>query len=296
MRIPFKLALITSAVLLTACSTAPTNTTLLDQTRSEYQVARNSDSVNRYAASELTQSAEALDQANAASTAHENAEKVDRLAYLAKQKIAVAEDVAKQKSAEAVVADAEKQRNALRLASRTAQADKAIANADMANQIAAVSQINEQAAQATAQAEQARADRLEQQLKDLNAKKTEHGIIITFGDILFNTNEARLNPSGVGVAQKLAMILNENPQRTVQIGGFTDSTGSADYNMALSVRRATAVSDILSGAGVTAQRIGVKGYGMSNPIADNSTAQNRQLNRRVEITLSDAGGNIVGAR
>ncbi len=286
MQNPFKLSIIAASVLLGACSTAPTNTSLLDDTRLEYQNARSNPDVRQYASTELTQSAEALDKANAASTNRDSAKTVDELAYLAKQKITVAENVAKQKVAEKVLADAEKQRNQIQLDQRNTEVANANANVNIANQVAAASQDD-------AQQSQARAAKLEQELADLHAQKTDHGIIITFGDILFNTNEARLNPSGVGVVQKLAMILNENPQRNVLINGYTDSTGTATYNLALSERRAGAVSDILADSGVSRQRIATHGYGESSPIAANNSAENRQLNRRVEITLSDASGNIA---
>ena len=296
MQIPFKLALLSAVVLLGACATTPTTTSLLEQTRAEYRTARNDPSVNLYAATELTQSAEALDKANLAANQNDSVAKIDQLAYLAKQKIAIAEDVAKQKSAEAVVANAEKQRTQMQLNQRTQEVNDANANANLSNQNALVAQADAHQAQADAQQAQAKSARLEQELNDLNAKKTDHGIVITFGDILFDTNKSNLNTSGIGPVQKLAQILNENPQRTVLIGGFTDSTGAANYNLELSQRRAESVSDILTAAGVARQRITVQGYGETHPIADNTTAQNRQLNRRVEITLSDANGNMMGAR
>lgn len=293
MQIPFKLTIIAATIVLTACSTTPTNTSLLDDTRLEYQNARSNPDVRQYASAELTQSAEALDKANAASTNRDSAQKVDELAYLAKQKITVAENVAKQKVAEKVLADADKRRNQVQLNERNVEVSKANANANIANTNADIANQVAAASQEDAQQAQAKAARLEQELADLHAQKTDHGIIITFGDILFNTNESRLNASGVGVVQKLATILNENPQRNVLINGYTDSTGTAAYNLALSERRAGAVSDILAESGINRQRITTHGYGEGSPIAANNSSENRQLNRRVEITLSDANGTIA---
>ena len=88
-------------------------------------------------------------------------------------------------------------------------------------------------------------------------------------------------------------VLQQNPQRTVLIEGFTDSTGSAEHNQDLSERRASAVRSALQLAGVNRDRIAIRGYGMSYPVAANDTAANRQLNRRVEIVLSDATGKIA---
>ena len=296
MRIPFKLAIISAAIALAACSTTPTSTTLLDQTRLDYQAAINNPDVNKYASTELTQSAEAIDKANAAAAAHDKSEKIDELAYAAKQKISITVDVAKQKAAEAVVASSEKRRTQIQLNQRTNEVNIANSNTEKANNNAEVASEMATIAQSDAQLAQARADKFEQELKDLHAQKTDHGIVISFGDILFNTDKFNLTPSGVALAQKVAVILNENPQRTVSVCGFTDSTGTAAYNLGLSERRANSVSDILLSAGVAHQRVTVQGFGETRPVADNNTAENRQMNRRVEITLSDANGNMVSAK
>ena len=93
--------------------------------------------------------------------------------------------------------------------------------------------------------------------------------------------------------QKLATVLQQNPQRTVLIEGFTDSTGTAAHNQELSERRANVVRSALLEQGVAAERISTRGFGESNPIATNETAANRQLNRRVEIVLSDDKGIVI---
>jgi outer membrane protein OmpA-like peptidoglycan-associated protein len=84
----------------------------------------------------------------------------------------------------------------------------------------------------------------------------------------------------------------QNPQRTVMVTGFADSTGAATYNQQWSERRATAVRNALEGMGVSRDRVALRGYGETFPVAANDTAQNRQLNRRVEIVISDANGKI----
>jgi outer membrane protein OmpA-like peptidoglycan-associated protein len=76
------------------------------------------------------------------------------------------------------------------------------------------------------------------------------------------------------------------------IEGYTDSTGTAPHNQDLSERRAGAVRNALQDMGVAGARVAARGYGQTNPVAANDTAQNRQLNRRVEILLSDDGGKI----
>ena len=134
---------------------------------------------------------------------------------------------------------------------------------------------------------------LEAQLKELDAKKTERGIVITLGDVLFDTNKSDLKAGGVRNVQKLADLLKEYPQRTVLVEGFTDSTGSSSYNQELSERRAGAVRTALQDTGVSRSRISDRGYGQTFPVANNGTAEGRQLNRRVEIIVSNEGKTIA---
>lgn len=280
------------AALVGACSSGPGTTSLLDQTRSEYRMAQSNPNVANYASLEMKQAGDALAQANAAASGNDSAEKIDKLAYLARQKIALTQEVAKQKSAEAEVVSAGKQRDQIRLDQRTTEADQAKASAEQSKVAAQVAQGEAAAAQRKTQEAQARAAQLEAQLADLAAKKTERGMVITLGDVLFGTDLARLNVEGMRTAEKLANVLQKNPQRTVLVEGFTDSTGTAAHNQDLSERRATAVRGALQELGVARERVAVRGYGEAYPIAANDTAQNRQLNRRVEIVLSDDTGKI----
>ena len=294
-----RLALLTLAVALGACSSVPRTTSLLDQTRMDYRAAQSDPLVARYAPLEMKQAGEAMEQANTASDHSESADKIDKLAYLAKQKIALTQEAAKKKAAEADVAASAKERDQMRLAQRTNEADKAKADSQQANQVAqaavdeaALAQRRTDDAQRANRESQARAAQLEAQLADLSAKKTERGMVITLGDVLFAVDVASLNPDGMRTAQKLADVLQQNPNRTVLIEGYTDSTGTAPHHQELSERRAGAVRTALQGMGVAGGRVTTRGYGQSNPVAANDTQQNRQLNRRVEIILSDDGGKI----
>jgi len=240
-----------------------------------------------------------MDQANAASDHSDSADKIDKLAYLARQKIALTQEAAKQKAAEADVVASAKERDQIRLAQRTNEADKSKADSQQSNQAAqaaldetALAQRRTDEAQSANRDAQARATQLEAQLAELSAKKTERGIVITLDDVLFAVDVAHLNPDGMRTTQKLANVLQQNPTRTVLIEGYTDSTGTAPHNQELSERRAGAVRSALQEMGVAAARVSVRGYGQPNPVASNDTAQSRQLNRRVEIVLSDEGGKI----
>lgn len=274
---------------LAACSTTPMSTMLLDQTRSDYQAAQNNPAVTTYAATEFRAAGAALEQANAAAGRRESSEQVDKLAYLARQKIATAQEVARQKQAEASVAAAGRERDALRLQQRTAEADQARSEAERAKAQAA-------ATASSAREVEARNAALQRQLADLQAKQTERGIIITLSDVLFQVDKAELSADGLRTAQKLADVLMQAPQSVVLIEGFTDSTGSADHNLQLSQRRAEAVRNALVGLGVAPEKIATHGYGEAYPVASNSDAASRQLNRRVEIVLSQNGAPIASRR
>lgn len=299
-------ALLTTLVL-AACSSMPKTTSLLEQTRMEYQAAQNNPNVSTLAPLEMSQATVAMNDANTAAKNDENSEKIDRLAYLAKQKIGLAQELTKQKMAEASVAAAAQTRDQIRLDQRTSeanqaklQADQAKAQAEQARLAAQIAQAEASDAQKRIMDEQAKANEiqnrnaaLEAQLAELKAKTTERGIIITLGDVLFGIDQAKLTPDGMRTTQKLADVLQSNMQRTVLVEGYTDNTGSKAHNQDLSERRAAAVRSALVLMGVARDRIAIRGYGEAYPAAENDTAQNRQLNRRVEIVLSDASGKTI---
>jgi outer membrane protein OmpA-like peptidoglycan-associated protein len=300
-------AVLAVAVLIGACSSAPKSTGLLEQTRSDFRIAQSDPKVATYAPLELKQAGDALAQADAAANNNDSDGKIDQLAYVAKQKIALTQEVVKRKTAEAEVTNAGQERDQVRLAQRTHEANIAKNSAEQAQLAAQVAQSEAlaaqrqtqiaqdqaSAAQRTTQDANARAMQLEAQLAEMAAKQTARGMVITLGDVLFGTDLARLNAEGMRTAQKLAKVLQENPRRTVLVEGFADSTGAAAYNQTLSERRAGAVQAALLELGVTRERIAIRGYGESYPIAANDTAPNRQLNRRVEIVLSDDTGKIT---
>ncbi|MBJ7309258.1 DUF4398 and OmpA-like domain-containing protein [Rugamonas sp. CCM 8940] len=284
------------SIFVAACSSTPLTTSLLDQTRGDYMAAQTNPNVARLAPTEFKQASEALDQANAAAARKDSPEAIDKLAYLAKQKIATAREVAKQKGAEAEVADAARQRDQVRLDQRTQEADQARLSAEQARQQAAAANSQTAGAEAAARDAQARAAALQAQLADLQAKQTERGLVVTFGDVLFNVDQAQLSAEGMRTARKLADVLAQNLESKLLVEGFTDSTGSAAHNLELSQRRAEAVRNALAGMGVAADRITTRGYGEAYPVAANDSAGQRQLNRRVEIVLSQNGAPIATRR
>lgn len=291
------------SVMFAACSTTPTTTSQLDQARGDFIAAQSNPSVAANAPLEFKAASEALDRANAAAAKRDSLEEIDKLAYIAKQKIATAQEIAKGKQAESEVANAARQRDEIRLQARTAEANNARAAADRARTQAEQAKADADAArlQADSAANSARDEAaknaaLQQQLADLQAKQTERGIIITLSDVLFQVDRAELSAEGMRTAQKVADVLAQEPQSIVMVEGFTDSTGSSSHNLDLSQRRAESVRNALAGLGVPAARIATRGYGEAYPVASNSDAGSRQLNRRVEIVLSQNGAPIANRR
>jgi outer membrane protein OmpA-like peptidoglycan-associated protein len=277
----FPLSLVAIAVL-AACSTAPIQPSPLEQARGSYGSAQINLQVVQLAPNELSQAGIALARAEDAAKRGESSARVDQLAYVASQRVSIAQETARQKSSDKVAASATAEREKIRLDARTAEADAA-------QRAAAQSKLDAEASQRQAQDAEARSSRLESQLKELDAKKTDRGLMITLSDVLFDTNKSELKSGGMRNVQKLAGVLKEYPQRNVLIEGFTDSTGTSGHNQELSERRAGAVRTALQDTGVSSGRISNRGYGQTFPVATNATAEGRQLNRRVEIIVSDDG-------
>ena len=105
------------------------------------------------------------------------------------------------------------------------------------------------------------------------------------GNVTFATNSADLSPAFFDVLTSVAKVLKEYEQTVVEVAGHTDSTGTDEYNQGLSERRASSVAQFLQTQGVISQRLITVGMGEARPVADNSTAEGRQANRRVEITM-----------
>ncbi len=130
--------------------------------------------------------------------------------------------------------------------------------------------------------------KLRQKLEGTGVRVARNGNKIDLvmpGDVTFETNSASLNSNFFEVLDSVALVLNEYKSTLVSVAGYTDSTGSADYNQKLSERRASTVALYLHTRGVAQERLAAVGHGESKPVADNNTAEGRARNRRVEITL-----------
>jgi outer membrane protein OmpA-like peptidoglycan-associated protein len=134
---------------------------------------------------------------------------------------------------------------------------------------------------------------LEQFNRVLETRDTPRGLVVNMGDVLFATGKYDLRPEAQIVLAKLSGIILSHPGLNLAVEGYTDSVGSDDFNLKLSQQRAETVRDYLLTQGLSDSSVTAKGFGKSNPVADNDTPAGRQQNRRVEIVIS---GEIIGVK
>ncbi|WP_226645636.1 OmpA family protein [Microbulbifer variabilis] len=126
---------------------------------------------------------------------------------------------------------------------------------------------------------------LKKELEKMGSKQNSKDNVLTLGDVLFAFDDHKLQPGAKPTVRKVADFLTTHDNTRVVIEGYTDSLGSEEYNVGLSIKRAQSIQKALVNAGITSERITVKGYGESNPVASNKSAAGRQHNRRVEVVL-----------
>ncbi|WP_232341677.1 OmpA family protein [Hymenobacter ginkgonis] len=130
------------------------------------------------------------------------------------------------------------------------------------------------------------AQELQRDMANAKVERVGEGIKITFDSgILFDTNSAALRATSQSDISKLAATLQKYPDTNVLVEGHTDNTGTDAINQPLSENRAQSVASSLTAQGVATSRISTKGYGSTQPVADNSTVEGKQANRRVEVAI-----------
>ena len=127
----------------------------------------------------------------------------------------------------------------------------------------------------------------------LETRDTPRGLVVTMADVLFDVGKYNLRPEARERLARLSGIISSHPGLNLRVEGYTDSTGSDEFNQKLSEQRAAETRSFLIVQGLDERTITAQGLGKANPIADNSTAEGRQRNRRVEIIVS---GEIIGAK
>ncbi|MGA9484689.1 MAG: OmpA family protein [Candidatus Acidiferrales bacterium] len=151
----------------------------------------------------------------------------------------------------------------------------------------------DEAARAQAATAALRAQLLRQLNDVLQTTDTPRGLVVNMADVLFQLGKYELSSDAQLKLAKLSGIIQAHPGLNLSIEGYTDTTGTADFNMTLSQQRADTVRQFLVTQGLSPDSITSKGLGEADPIADNSTAAGRKLNRRVEIIVS---GEVIGVR
>ncbi len=242
-------SLLVLSIGLAACANKPN--TALEQARENVTQLQNSPEALKLAPLETKDAIKMLDTADKAYRDGKKEDNVNQLAYLTSQRAELAKQTIVLKNGEAALKNKASERAQARLDAREAEIQK-----------------------------------LQAKLTDLDAKQTERGSLVTFGDVLFDLNKAELKPAAYRNIRQLAEFLRENPTRKVLIEGFTDSSGSAAYNLQLSELRAQSVKRALVKEGVDFNSINTVGFGKDYPVADNDTPASRAMNRRVEVTVS----------
>ncbi len=268
-----------TTVVLAACASAPQRNEQLEQARVAVDTLGQDPLAQQAAGKDLDSARRSLAEAESALRAHQPPPIVDHLAYLASRHADAGEARVAEARARQEVARAQEDRNRILLDSRAREAANAQAQA--------------QNARAQAAAAQSQLASAQQQLAELQAKQTDRGVVVTLGDVLFDTGQATLKPGANLAMGRLATYLKANPGTKVIVEGHTDSRGSDQYNEALSQRRADAVGTELRARGVGPDQIQTVGRGKSYPVASNDTAEGRQQNRRVEIVFSDTSGRFA---
>jgi outer membrane protein OmpA-like peptidoglycan-associated protein len=270
--------------LVVGCATMATDP-MLENARLKVAQVQVNDQAVKYAQPDIVRAQQLLYAADKASR-DGYTELARHDAYLANQIACVAEQTGYEHAALDRIARGESERQQIRLEARDREVSVEHAHAQMAEQRAQNAEVV--ADQATAQARE-----LQSELAGLNAQQTDRGLVVKFGDVLFDTDKASLKPGASRALDQLAQMLSAHPARRVLAEGHTDSVGSDEHNIDLSTRRAAALKEALVQRGVSGDRIEVSGMGKEGAVASNDNSGGRQLNRRVEVIISDETGNFA---
>ena len=224
------------------------------------------------------------------------AAKADALRMQQEAQQAAAAAARQQAEAEKASAAALAQQQAAQAAADQAARDRSAAQAQQRAAEAETEKARQAAAQAEAEKAQLRAQLLNQLNSILQTRDSARGLIVNMSDVLFDTGSYTLKPGAREKLAKISGIVLAHPGLSLQIEGHTDSVGGDEFNQQLSERRADSVRDFLAEQGVAPSTITAHGFGKTQPVASNETAEGRQRNRRVELVVNgDAIGNATAS-
>lgn len=283
-RIASAMTVTITALTLLACQSAPVQDPAVGVARTELGALQSDPLLAAYAPAAISDAESAVQQAERPQT---DAAVKAHLALVAGNKVRTAHALASARYTEDQVKNASGQRDQIRLAARTQEADQARQQAEVSSQKAAASAVDTARAEKLTDAAVARTAALEKELSDLHAKKTERGMVFTLSDVLFASGKSDLKAGAMANFDRLADALNKQNDRHISIEGHTDNVGTDELNMTLSQRRAESVKAYLVNRGVAEARISATGKGKGFPVTSNSTAAGRQKNRRVEVIIEN---------
>jgi len=260
-----------SAVLMSACATSSKTPSEVVDVRNKLQRLQSDQQLASRAPVSLREAEEAV---RAAEKVPKDKAELSHLVWVADRKIDIAAAQGQARYLEDQRKTLAEDREKSRLNARTQEADAAKLDANAAKQ--------------DAEAARKQAEDLQRQIAELNAKATDRGLVVTLGDVLFETGKADLKGGAAVNLAKLSAFLNQHPDRTVTIEGHTDSVGSEEYNQGLSQRRANSVQQFLISQGIAANRLTAVGKGENFPVAGNDDNAGRQMNRRVEVVIANS--------
>lgn len=266
-----------ASLLIVGCVSAPPKPDGLDAARSKLTQLQSDPQLATRAPQAIKEAEMAM---RAAEEPRKDAELTNHLVLIADRKV----DIARAQATSALLVD---QRKALSAERETARLDARTREADIARVDATSARADADSARVDADAAMLQAAELQRQIADLNAEATDRGLVVTLGDVLFETGSSELKGSAAGNLNKLAAFLNKYQERTVIIEGNADNVGDDAYNLGLSQRRADSVKSYLMSQGVASTRLVASGKGEGSPIASNDSATGRQQNRRVEVVISN---------
>jgi len=263
-----------ATLVLAACASAPKPIDSLERARDDYNRVAADATIAKHAPEELDEAQRALKAADARWKGKESRTEIDHYVYIAAQRVKIAELIANAKEDGRELENMKLERQRVQLEVRASELDRSRAEVERSR-----------AEIARAQAE---AEELKRQMEELQARETERGMVLTLGDVLFETNESELASEAARSIDKIAEFMDIYPERRAIVEGHTDSMGDDDYNMDLSRDRAFAVRQALAARGISTSRITTQGFGENKPVASNETSAGRRENRRVEIIFPDS--------
>jgi outer membrane protein OmpA-like peptidoglycan-associated protein len=122
-------------------------------------------------------------------------------------------------------------------------------------------------------------------LKKIKLSPLKVGEKMLLANVFFEVDSWQLKKESLAELNKLSNLLKDNKELKVEIGGYTDATGTNEHNLSLSEKRALSVVDFLVSSGIPSDRLKYKGYGNASPVGDNITSEGRKLNRRTEVQI-----------